>query len=247
MGQSGVESKEREGLVTIMTPVHTLLCLLLAVGVCPSTTAISCFKELSSLTCLPVYSHYPDTREKCYCTSKCPNLETLVSTCSSGQLHQDPCGVCLQCAPGPEQTCGGFANSLGVCAGGLNCLIKYSPVTESEHNKTGICVTETNTECKSPKTGVSCRPGQLGVLSDFVFCPRCPSQVSVDTSTVTLDESTSDSTGSSDSAGDATPQSNRRTHDQQSQGSLLGGSLVDTLGILGQRVREAVMDTTGWK
>merc|ERR1712243_144998 len=222
--------------VIMMTPLLTV-CFLLTVNLVPSTVAISCSKQLSSLSCLPVYSHYPQTRDKCYCTSVCPNLETLVSSCSSGQLHQDPCGVCLQCAPGPGQLCGG----------GLNCLINYSPITESEHNKTGICVTETNKECKSAKTGVSCRPGQLGVPSDFVFCPRCQKQVSVDTSIVTMDESASDSTGSSDSAGDTTPQSNRRTHDQQSQGSLLGGSLVNTLGILGQRVREAVMDTTGWK
>merc|ERR1712243_451215 len=202
--------------VIMMTPLLTV-CFLLTVNLVPSTVAISCSKQLSSLSCLPVYSHYPQTRDKCYCTSVCPNLETLVSSCSSGQLHQDPCGVCLQCAPGPGQLCGGFANSLGVCAGGINCLINYNPLTESEHNKTGICVTETNKECKSAKTGVSCRPGQLGVPSDFVFCPRCQKQVSVDSSSVTI--------GGSDTAGDTIGSSNRRTQQQESPGSLLGGSL----------------------
>ena len=42
---------------------------------------------------------------------------------------------------------------------------------EAEHNKTGICVTEQGEECKNVKSGVSCRPGQLGIPSDFVFCP----------------------------------------------------------------------------
>ena len=31
---------------------------------------------------------------------------------------------------------------MGVCAGGLGCLVKYRPGLESEHNSTGVCVTE---------------------------------------------------------------------------------------------------------
>ena len=84
---------------------------------------------------------------------------------------------------------------MGVCAGGLGCLVKYRPGLESEHNSTGVCVTEqvmpdntalqiimsqeyTNkldvvegAECKDTGSGVSCRPGQLGIPSEFVFCP----------------------------------------------------------------------------
>ena len=58
-----------------------------------------------------------------------------------------------------------------MCAGGLGCLIKYNPGQESEHNKTGTCVTEQGAECSDVKSGVSCRPGQIGVPSEFVFCP----------------------------------------------------------------------------
>jgi len=60
---------------------------------------------------------------------------------------------------------------LGVCAGGLGCLVKYRPGLESEHNSTGVCVTEQGAECKDTGSGVSCRPGQLGIPSEFVFCP----------------------------------------------------------------------------
>jgi len=49
--------------------------------------------------------------------------------------------------------------------------VKYDPRLEAEHNKTGTCVTEQGEECKNVNSGVSCRPGQLGVPSDFVFCP----------------------------------------------------------------------------
>ena len=31
---------------------------------------------------------------------------------------------------------------MGVCAGGLGCLVKYRSGLESEHNSTGVCVTE---------------------------------------------------------------------------------------------------------
>merc|ERR1712127_766543 len=33
--------------------------------------------------------------------------------------------------------------------------------------------TEQGKACKDPGSGVSCRPGQIGVPSDFVFCPSC--------------------------------------------------------------------------
>ena len=70
------------------------------------------------------------------------------------------------------EQCGGFGNAAGVCSGGLGCLVRYQPGLETEHNKTGTCVTEQGEECSNPKSGVSCRPGQLGVPSDFVFCPQ---------------------------------------------------------------------------
>ena len=50
--------------------------------------------------------------------------------------------------------------------------MKYTPGLETEHNKTGTCVTEQGEECSNPKSGVSCRPGQLGVPSDFAICPQ---------------------------------------------------------------------------
>merc|ERR1712183_873870 len=40
-----------------------------------------------------------------------------------------------------------------------------------QHNKTGQCVVEQGRDCQNLGSGVSCRPGQLGVPSDFVFCP----------------------------------------------------------------------------
>ena len=49
--------------------------------------------------------------------------------------------------------------------------MKYNPRVEAEHNKTGQCVVEQGQECQNVGSGVSCRPGQLGVPSDFVFCP----------------------------------------------------------------------------
>jgi len=136
--------------------------------------AISCTSQLQSLSCLPVFTHTPATLEKCYCSSQCPDIQTLTDTCFSGQLQTDPCGICLQCAPGFGEKCGGFGNAEGLCAGGLGCLINYRPGVETEHNKTGTCVTEQGEDCQNPRAGVSCRPGQLGVPSDFVFCPpRC--------------------------------------------------------------------------
>jgi len=134
---------------------------------------LSCTSELQSLDCLPVFTHSPASLSKCYCTSRCPSLDNLRNSCSSGQLQLDPCGICLQCSPGYGEKCGGFANAEGVCSGGLGCLIKYQPGRETEHNKTGTCVTEQGDACSSPKAGVSCRPGQIGVPSDFVFCPSC--------------------------------------------------------------------------
>ena len=49
--------------------------------------------------------------------------------------------------------------------------MKYNPRVEAEHNKTGKCVVEQGQDCQAVGSGVSCRPGQLGVPSDFVFCP----------------------------------------------------------------------------
>ena len=49
--------------------------------------------------------------------------------------------------------------------------MKYNPRVEAEHNKTGKCVVEQGQDCQNVGSGVSCRPGQLGVPSDFVFCP----------------------------------------------------------------------------
>jgi len=138
----------------------------------PHTRALSCTSELLELGCLPVFSHSPSTLSKCYCTSRCPSIEQLRNTCFSGQLQTDPCGICLQCAPGYGETCGGFGNSEGTCSGGLGCLVRYEPGREVEHNKTGTCVTEQGEECRKPKSGVSCRPGQIGVPADFVFCPE---------------------------------------------------------------------------
>jgi len=150
-----------------LVSISVLLCSLIG-----WSDAISCTSELQSLSCLPVFSHSPSSLQKCYCTSKCPDIQTLRDTCFSGQLQTDPCGICLQCAPGFGEKCGGFGNADGVCSGGLGCLVKYQPGLESEHNKTGKCVTEQGEECSNPKSGVSCRPGQLGVPSDFVFCPQ---------------------------------------------------------------------------
>merc|ERR1712106_102650 len=55
--------------------------------------AISCTSELQSLSCLPVFTHNPASLQKCFCTSKCPDLQTLRDTCFSGQLQTDPCTV----------------------------------------------------------------------------------------------------------------------------------------------------------
>jgi len=135
------------------------------------SSAISCSSILQTLDCLPAFTHQPSHLPKCYCTTLCPDIENLRQSCQSGQLQTDPCGVCLQCAPGFGEKCGGFANEAGVCAGSLGCLVEYNPLQEVEHNKTGTCVTEQGAQCKNVKSGVSCRPGQIGVPSDFVFCP----------------------------------------------------------------------------
>merc|ERR1719452_236441 len=79
------------------TPV--LVSLLLGTLVV-TTGAISCTSQLQNLKCLPVFTHTPASLPKCYCTSQCPDVETLRDTCFSGQLQTDPCGICLQCAPG---------------------------------------------------------------------------------------------------------------------------------------------------
>jgi len=150
-----------------------------------SSQGISCTAILQSLDCLPAFSHAPASLTKCYCSSLCPDIESLRQNCPSGQLQTDPCGVCLQCAPGFGERCGGYANEAGECAGGLGCLIKYRPGVESEHNSTGTCVTEQGAECRDVRSGVSCRPGQLGVPSEFVFCPAPPAQGCGNTNSVT--------------------------------------------------------------
>lgn len=213
-----------------------------------SSTAISCTGQIQNLSCLPVFSSEPATRQKCYCTERCPSLQTLRDTCSSGQLQTDPCGICLQCAPGHGELCGGFANSEGVCAGGLGCLVRYQPGWETEHNKTGTCVTEQGAECRKPQSGVSCRPGQLGVPSDFVFCPICAGGLSAGVSTGTGRGSTgTDSVSTGTGKGSTGTSSDRTTSSRpQSKGSL-ADSVLGTLGSLGQRVRVAVLAGTGGK
>ena len=104
-----------------------------------SSQGISCTAILQSLDCLPAFSHAPASLTKCYCSSLCPDIESLRQNCPSGQLQTDPCGVCLQCAPGVRsrcvtvkilslfqfgERCGGYANEAGECSGGLGCLIK---------------------------------------------------------------------------------------------------------------------------
>ena len=96
-----------------------------------------------------------------------------------------------------------------MCAGGLGCLIKYNPGQESEHNKTGTCVTEQGAQCKDVKSGVSCRPGQIGVPSEFVFCPASQPHGGCDNT----------------NSGGNSQQSNRvAVTDQQQGGFLFSGS-----------------------
>merc|ERR1712115_236500 len=194
--------------------------------------AISCTSKLQSLSCLPVFSHSPTSLQKCYCTSTCPDIESLRHSCFSGQLQTDPCGVCLQCAPGFGEKCGGFGNAEGVCAGGLGCLIRYQPGVESEQNKTGECVTEQREECSNPRSGVSCRPGQLGVPSDFVFCPQqCRTGAN---------RNTAENTGFFFADGPSRQNENgeeQPIRDAGGQGGQLGGGLGLTFG---QGVREVV-------
>merc|ERR1711872_552346 len=198
--------------------------------------AISCTSELQSLSCLPVFSHSPSSLSKCYCSSTCPDIETLRHSCFSGQLQTDPCGVCLQCAPGFGEKCGGFGNAEGVCAGGLGCLIKYQPGLETEQNKTGTCVTEQREECRNPESGVSCRPGQLGVPSDFVFCPdQCRKGSNRNTG------------GNTGFLFDGPPRENKNAGETQfQQGGQVGqggqgGQLVGP-GVLGQTIGQGVRD-----
>ena len=79
----------------IKTPVLMFLMLQISGG-----EAISCTAILQSLDCLPAFTHAPSSLSKCYCSSLCPSIEDLRQNCPSGQLQTDPCGVCLQCAPG---------------------------------------------------------------------------------------------------------------------------------------------------
>jgi len=138
------------------------------------SSTISCTSQLGELSCLPAFSHHPSSRPKCYCTSRCPSLDDL-RNCPSGQLQHDPCGICLECAPGFGDKCGGLANKDGLCAAGFACLIRFNPAAgEIEHNKTGKCVDASNDQCEGVRRTVSCRPGQLGIPVDFPFCPSSP-------------------------------------------------------------------------
>merc|ERR1712013_93250 len=115
-------------VVTMMSLVWSSILLSSLLAGCD---AISCTSKLQSLSCLPVFSHSPTSLQKCYCTSTCPDIESLRHSCFSGQLQTDLCGVCLQCAPGFGEKCGGFGNAEGVCAGGLGCPVISCSVLNS--------------------------------------------------------------------------------------------------------------------
>ena len=134
--------------------------------------------------CLGVYNHRPTNQPKCYCTDLCKEpLEKLRFSCSSGQLHEDPCGHCLVCAKSLGQSCGGAFNFLGICASDLVCLTWVSPaITNTKDRKaaeqqaTGVCVSKRDSRC--PRSGSSsnnrsmnCRPGKLGIIADALYCP----------------------------------------------------------------------------
>ena len=79
------------------------------------------------------------------------------------------------------QSCGGAHNVLGQCAGGLVCLVKVPEdvenFREAEINAVGKCVTESSPECprstdKEKKKNVNCRPGQIGILAEALYCPK---------------------------------------------------------------------------
>ncbi|TRY63697.1 hypothetical protein TCAL_00392 [Tigriopus californicus] len=143
--------------------------------------SISCGRTGPDPECLDVYTHTPRNLPKCYCTDLCADkLSDLVTSCASGQLLADGCGACLICARALGQSCGGSFNVLGVCAGGLSCMVKFNPIgadpTAEEHAKVGVCVRDNFHECpkstdKPQKEGVSCRPGRTGILSDALYCP----------------------------------------------------------------------------
>ncbi len=89
---------------------------------------------------------------KCYCTRLCSaKLDRLAANCASNELHADECGVCLKCARALGQSCGGFRNAAGVCAGGLVCKIRLPPTSidrkKDEQQATGTCVREEDREC----------------------------------------------------------------------------------------------------
>merc|ERR1711970_1174950 len=101
-----------------MEVVMVVMCAAVLVLHVDTVVTLSCGRELTSLKCLPAFTKFPSHRPKCYCTSRCPRLSQL-EFCPSGQLQTDPCGICLECAPGFGNTCGGLNNERGVCAGGL--------------------------------------------------------------------------------------------------------------------------------
>merc|ERR1712013_501343 len=61
-------------VVTMMSLVWSSILLSSLLAGCD---AISCTSKLQSLSCLPVFSHSPTSLQKCYCTSTCPDIESL--------------------------------------------------------------------------------------------------------------------------------------------------------------------------
>ena len=62
-----------------------------------------------------------------------------------------------------------------MCAGGLSCLIEFDDPAE-EQVKGGVCVPQESPRCprstdRPPKEGVNCRPGQLGIIAEALYCP----------------------------------------------------------------------------
>merc|ERR1712059_66736 len=123
----------------------------------------------------------------------------------------------------------------GVCSGGLGCLVKYNPGVESEHDKIGKCVTEQGNECSNPKSGVSCRPGQLGVPTDFPFCPKvktCSSgkRKQQGNKGFLFGGQTTGSTEGSRSRSSSTP-------------PLILGGVVESIGSVSKPIRDSIKDT----
>ena len=127
--------------------------------------------------CLGVFSHAPSHLPKCYCNpSRCNNSrpEDFAHTCPSGQLHEDACGLCLVCARARGQRCGGAANRLGICAGGLACKVR----NDGRDDRAGVCVDVNDPECPTSENkarSFQCRPGRTGILAEALYCPQIQS------------------------------------------------------------------------